>query len=58
MYAALIALFERPFLATVFVLAVVLVVGMLVSVPLRGGDVVVKVPAVELQVNGPKRPAT
>ncbi len=58
MYNLLIALFDKPTLAVVLVLAVVLIAGLLVSVPLRGGDVVVKVSTVEVQLHGAKQSAT
>ncbi len=57
MYNLLITLFDKPMLAVMLVLAVVMIAGLLVSVPLRGGDLVVKVSSVEVQLHGARQPA-
>lgn len=58
MFNLLVTLFNKPMLAVVLVLGVVMIAGLLVSVPLRGGDVTVKVSGVEIQLHGARQPVT
>jgi hypothetical protein len=52
------ALLDRPALAVVLVLAGVLIAGLLVSVPLHGGELIVKVSIVEIRLHGVRQPTT
>jgi len=51
------AIMDRPVLVAVLLAAVLLLTALVVAVPLRGGEVTLKVSTVEVQMVGARPPA-